>query len=83
MEGFVEADGYVAMEAASYTSEHDTDERYWEWIEDYGRTLSGLRATAVTDAPPVMPGKDAPVLEYKMYLFSAENSRCPACVPVP
>lgn len=70
VEGFVEADGYVAMEAASYTANIDTDERYWEWVEDYGRTLSGLRATAVTDAPPAVPGKDAPLLEYKMYLFS-------------
>lgn len=70
VEGFVEADGYVAMEAASYTVNIDTDERYWEWVEDYGRTLSGLRATAVTDAPPAVPGKDAPLLEYKMYLFS-------------
>jgi hypothetical protein len=70
VEGFVEADGYVSMEAASYTLNVDTDDRYWEWIEDYGRTLSGLRATAVTDAPPAVPGKDAPFLEYKMYLFS-------------
>jgi len=70
VEGFVEADGYVSMEAANYTVNIDTDVRYWEWIEDYGRTLSGLRATAVTDAPPAQPGKDAPVLEYRMYLFS-------------
>lgn len=70
VEGFVEADGYVAMEAASYTANYDTEDRYWEWIEDYGRTHSGLRATAVTDAPPAVPGKDSPVLEYKMYLFS-------------
>jgi hypothetical protein len=70
VEGFVEADGYVSMEAASYTSRHDTEERYWEWIEDYGRTHSGMRATAATDAPPAVPGKDSPVLEYKMYLFS-------------
>ncbi len=70
VEGFVEADGYIAIEAANYTTNIDTDERYWEWVEDYGRTLSGLRATAVTDAPPAVPGKDAPLLEYKMYLFS-------------
>ena len=70
VEGFVEADGYVSMEAANYTLNIDTDERYWEWVEDYGRTLSGLRATAVTDAPPAVPGKDAPLLEYRMYLFS-------------
>jgi hypothetical protein len=69
--GFVEGDGYVSMEAASYTSRHDTEERYWEWIEDYGRTHSGMRATAVTDAPPAQSGENAPWLEYRMYLCSA------------
>ena len=71
VEGFVEADGYVSMEAASHTGKHNTAERRWEWIEDYGRTHSGMRASAVTDAPPATPGKDSPVLEYRMYLFSA------------
>jgi len=70
VEGFVEADGYVSMEAASYTAGHDIGERHWEWIEDYGRIRSGMRTSAVTDAPPAVPGKDSPVLEYKMYLFS-------------
>jgi hypothetical protein len=68
---FVEADGYVSMEAGSYTGKHDTEERRWEWIEDYGRTRSGMRAFAVTDALPAVPGKDSPYLEYKMHLFSA------------
>ncbi|MDF1559674.1 MAG: glycosyl hydrolase 115 family protein [Bacteroidales bacterium] len=71
LKGFVEGEGYVSMEAASYTSRHDTEERNWEWIEDYGRTHSGMRATAVTDAPPAQPGKDAPWLEYRIYLFSS------------
>jgi len=70
VEGFVEADGYVAMEAAHYTLNRDTEERYWEWIENYGRTLSGLRTTAVTDAPPAVPGENAPSLEYRMYFFT-------------
>ena len=70
VEGFVEADGYVSMEAASYTGKHDAGERRWEWIEDYGRTHSGMRTVAATDAPPAVPGKDSPVLEYNMYLFS-------------
>ena len=29
-----------------------------------------MRATSVVDAPPTIPGKDSPSLEYKMYLFS-------------
>jgi len=71
VDGFVEADGYVSMEAASHTGKHDSGGRRWERIEDYGRTRSGMRASAMTDAPPSVPGKDAPVLEYKMFLFSA------------
>ncbi len=68
--GFVESEGIVSMEAEHYTAITNTAERYWERIEDYGRTLSGLRATAVTDAPPAVPGTDSPSLEYRMYLFS-------------
>ena len=71
IKGFVEADGYVSMEAEHYTSVNNTPERKWEKIEDYGRTLSGMRATAFTDAPSAIPGKDAPSLEYRMYLFSS------------
>ena len=71
VEGFVEADGYVSMEAVSYTGRHDSGERGWEQIEDYGRTGSGMRARAFTDAPPAVPGKDSPVLEYRIYFFSA------------
>ncbi len=71
VDGFVETDGYVSMEAASHTGKHDSGERRWEWIEDYGRTRSGMRASAMTDAPPAVPGKDSPVLEYKMFLYSA------------
>ncbi len=71
LKGFVESDGYISMEAGSYTSMHNTGKRAWEWIEDYGRTRSGLRTRAETDAPAAVPGKDAPWLEYNLYLFSA------------
>ncbi len=71
VEGFVEGDGYVSMEAESYTAVRETAGKRWERIEDYGRTRSGMRATAFTDAPPAVPGKDSPAMEYRMYLFSA------------
>jgi hypothetical protein len=71
IKGFVEAEGYVAMEAEHYTSINNTTDRKWEKIEDYGRTLSGMRATAVTDAPSAVPGENAPCLEYGMQLFSS------------
>jgi hypothetical protein len=73
MKGFIEADGYVSIEAEHYTAANKTGERYWERIEDYGHTISAMRATTVTDAPPAIPGKDSPSLEYMMYLFSTGN----------
>ena len=71
IKGFVEAGGYVSMEAEHYTSIKNTTDRKWEKIEDYGRTMSGMRATAFTDAPSAIPGENAPELEYGMYLFSS------------
>ncbi|MGB8491433.1 MAG: glycosyl hydrolase 115 family protein, partial [Bacteroidales bacterium] len=71
IKGFVEADGYISMEAEHYTSISNTTDRQWEKIEDYGRTLSGMRATTFTDAPSAIPGKNSPCLEYGMNLFSS------------
>lgn len=68
--GFVEAGGYVSIEAEHFTSIINTAERKWERIENFGRTLSGMRASAFTDAPPAVPMKDSPCLEYQMLLFS-------------
>jgi len=69
IKGFVEADGYVSMEAEHYSSIKNTADRKWEKVEDYGRTFSGMRATAFTDAPSAIAGKNSPCLEYGMYLF--------------
>jgi hypothetical protein len=69
--GFVEADGYVSIEAQHFTAVNNTNDRKWEIIEDYGRTLSGMRATAFTDVPSADPGVNAPCLEYGMHLFSS------------
>jgi len=74
LKGFVEADGYVSIEAEHFTALKNTEARYWELIEGYGRTLSAMRASAFTDAPPATPGKDSPCLEYQIYLFSTGQS---------
>jgi hypothetical protein len=69
LRGFVEGDGVVSIEPEHYTGK--TDAGAWRWIkiQDYGRTLSGMRAEAPADAPS--PGTAAPRLEYQMYLFHA------------
>jgi hypothetical protein len=70
LEGFVEGGGYVSIEAEHFSSNKSAGERQWTRIEDYGHTLSAMRANAPVDSPPAVPGKDSPCLEYRMYLFT-------------
>ena len=70
LEGFVEGDGYVSMEATHYTQKIDASVARWERIEDLGRTLSSMSVFPVT-AESVTPPGNSPHLEYKMYLFNA------------
>jgi hypothetical protein len=72
LEGFVEADGYVSMEAAHYTRKVDGGLARWEKIDDLGRTLSAMTVMPVT-AESIVPTKGSACLEYKMYLFDAGN----------
>ncbi len=69
LEGFVEADGCVSIEAEHFTKKVDAGPVQWEKIEDYGRTLSSMTVFPVT-AQSVTPPTDSPCLEYKMYLFN-------------
>jgi hypothetical protein len=68
--GFVEGEGVVSIEPEHYTRKIDAGPRRWIRIEDYGRTLSGMKAAGPVDAPAAAPQKDSPRLEYQMYLFS-------------
>ena len=70
LDGFVEGQGYVSIEAEHFTKNVPAGEVRWEKIEDYGRTLSGLSIMPVT-AKSVTPPKNSPCLEYKMYLFDS------------
>ena len=70
LQGFVEGEGFVSIEPEHFTKKIEAGENRWIKIEDYGRTLSGMRATQPVDAPSATPGKDSPCLEYQMYLFS-------------
>ncbi|MEO8100757.1 MAG: glycosyl hydrolase 115 family protein [Acidobacteriota bacterium] len=68
--GFAEGDGYVAMEAEHFSRATSIGSNRWVRVEDYGHTLSGMRTSAPVDTPSLTPGQDAPVLEYRMYLFT-------------
>jgi hypothetical protein len=68
LHGFVEADGYVSIEAEHFTGKIDTPTATWQKIDNYGRTLSSMTIFPVT-AKSVAPPVDSPCLEYHVYLF--------------
>jgi hypothetical protein len=68
LHGFIEAEGVVAIEPEHFSASLAAGEKRWLRVEDYGRTLSGMRATGPADVHAV-PGQDSPHLEYRMYLF--------------
>jgi hypothetical protein len=68
LDGFVEGDGYVSMEAVHYAKKVDGPAARWEKIDDLGRTLSSMSVFPVT-AESVTPGQYSPHLEYKLYVF--------------
>ena len=70
IEGFVESNGYVSMEAEHYTNKEENNNISWLVIPDLGRTLSGITPVPVT-AKSQKPGGKSPHLEYKMYLFNS------------
>src|SRR5581483_7080169 len=68
--GFVEANGYLAMEAEHFTRAVSSGTVSWLRIPDIGRTGGGLTPVPVTAASQA-PGGASPRLEYTMTLFTA------------
>lgn len=68
--GFIEGVGVVSIEAEHFTKNIAAGEARWIRIEDYGHTLSAMRATAPAYYPPATPGKNSPCLEYQIYMFN-------------
>jgi glycosyl hydrolase family 115 (putative glucuronidase)/glycosyl hydrolase family 115 len=69
LRGFVEANGYVSMEADHFTSVVNSDSVFWKRIPDIGRTGSGMEPFPVT-ASSQTPGAGSPRLDYRMNLFT-------------
>ncbi len=70
LDGFVEADGYVSIEAEHFSHAVAAGEVHWNRIPDYGATLSAMSVFPVT-AQSAGAGKPAATLEYRMYLFDS------------
>ncbi|MBN2182104.1 MAG: glycosyl hydrolase 115 family protein [Sedimentisphaerales bacterium] len=68
--GFVESNGCVSMEAEHYTKAVETEPIKWLVVPDLGRTLSGVTPVPVT-AKRQSPRSNSPRLEYNMYLFGS------------
>ncbi len=67
---FIEANGYVSMEADHYSRAIGTDDVEWKVLPDIGRTGSGVTPFPVT-AEAQVPGAESPRLEYDMHLTSS------------
>lgn len=68
LQGFVEGNRYVSIEAEHFTGKTSAGGVHWDRIPGFGETLSGMTVFPVT-APSAELPQPAPVLEYRMYLF--------------
>jgi hypothetical protein len=68
--GFIEANGYVSMEADHFSRAVGAGAVSWQVIPDLGRTGNAVAPSPVT-APRQTPGGASPRLEYTMTLFTA------------
>jgi len=68
--GFIEADGYIAIEAASFTRSKKVSGIGWEEIEQHGRTHSGISTFPVGDKSFESPSL-APYVEYPVNFFTS------------
>ncbi|RKN35116.1 glycosyl hydrolase 115 family protein [Streptomyces hoynatensis] len=69
LHGFIEANGYVSIEAAHYDRAVHAGGVRWRRIPDIGRTGDGMTPLPVT-APRQTPGGGSPRLEYELTLFT-------------
>jgi hypothetical protein len=69
LDGFLESDGCVSMEAEHFTKKIDSKSSQWYRIAGYGRTLSAMTIASSTDPPT-----GNPCLEYKIYLFDSGSA---------
>lgn len=68
VDGFVEANHVVSMEAEHFTAKSDAGAVHWDRVPGLGEMLSGMTVFPVTAASAASSDPE-PVLEYRMYLF--------------
>jgi O-glycosyl hydrolase len=65
--GFLDPEGYIAIEAPNFDRKVETGGVSWMIAPDHGRTTGGIMPVPVT-APSVTPGGSSSRLEYDIYL---------------
>ncbi len=71
LDGFIESEGFVSIEAEHFSKNIPAPDARWEKIDDYGRTLSAMSIQPMTAPSITAPTpQNSPCLEYKMYLFT-------------
>ena len=73
---FVEANGYISMEASDYSRTVGTSAISWLEIPDIGRTGSGMTPMPTTSAAQT-PGGSSPHLEFNVYVYSTVTGQAP------
>jgi len=72
--GFVETDGYLAIEAANFSRQRNSKGAAWEEIPLHGRTRSSISVFPVSDRVFEDP-RQAPYVEYDLTLFTSSEVR--------
>lgn len=67
--GYVEADGYIAIDAANFIKSKKVDGVEWQEIPGHGRTNSSISPYPISDAS-FQKLKNAPYVEYPVTFFS-------------
>lgn len=67
--GFIEADGYIAIEAANFKKSYAKNGIQWQVIPEHGLTKSSISPFPVSDVS-FSDLKNAPFVEYPLTLFS-------------
>lgn len=70
LKGFVEADGYIAIEAENFSRQGKNGNLGWEKIPEHGRTLSSMSVYPIGDWRFDVVSQ-APYLEYDIYTLSS------------
>jgi hypothetical protein len=76
-EGFVESDGYVAIEAADTTARSTDSAAHWQELPGFGETRSAMTTFPVTAASNVQSQAG---LQYRMYLYDTGSFTMQATV---